>query len=166
VSGDCRQQLTAKMHRRSVMTEAMKNREFPRKKSVQAAVLALATVIALLIAPVCGPLCAATACRESRQISGAYSSCHHSEAITRDGLHLRGKLEKPCNLAELPAATLNSTKSNLELEGTRSAASETRFVAEIPPMPSAALRIVAQRSMKHTSKTEKTISLATSVLNI
>jgi hypothetical protein len=154
------------MHRRSVLTEAMKNREFPRKKRVQAAVLALATVIALLIAPVCAPLCAATACRESTQISGAYGSCHHSEAITHDGLYLGGELEKPCNLGELPAATLNSTKGNLELEETRSAASETRFVAEMPLMPSVALRIIAQRSIQHTSKIEKTISLATSVLKI
>jgi hypothetical protein len=148
------------------MTEAMKNREFPRKKSAQVAVLALATVIALLIAPVCAPLCAATACRESSQISGAYGGCHHSEAITRDGLHLGRKSEKSCNLGELPAATLNSTKGNLELEGTHSAASETRFAAEIPPMPSAALRIVAQWSMQRTPRTEKTISLATSVLKI
>jgi hypothetical protein len=154
------------MHRRSVLTEAMKNRDFPRKKSAQAAVLALATVIALLIAPVCAPLCAATACRESSQISGAYGGCHHSEAITRDGLRLRGKSEKPCNLGELPAATLGSTKSNLEQEGTHSATSETRFAAEIPPMPSAALRIVAQRSMQSTPRTANTISLATSVLKI
>jgi hypothetical protein len=154
------------MHRRSVLTEAMKNRDFPRKKSAQAAVLALATVIALLIAPVCAPLCAATACGESRQISGAYSSCHHSEAITRNGQHLRGKLEKPCNLAELPAATLNSTKGNLELEGTRSAASETRFVAEMALMLSVVLKIVAQRSIQHATKAEKTIFLATSVLKI
>ena len=154
------------MHQRSVLTEAMKNREFPRKKSAQAALLALATVIALLIAPVCAPLCAATACGESTQIKGAYGGCHHSEVITRNGLYLRGKLEKPCNLGELPAATLNSTKGNLELEGTRSAASEARFVAEMPLMPSVALRIVAQRAMQCSSKTEKTISLATSVLKI
>jgi hypothetical protein len=154
------------MHRRSVLTEAMKNRDFPRKKSAQAAVLALATVIALLIAPVCAPLCAATSCRQSTQISGAGGGCHHSEAITRNGLYLRGKLEKPCNLGELPAATLNSTKGNLELEGIRSAASEARSVAEKPAMPSVPLRIVAQRSMQHTSKSEKTISLATSVLKI
>jgi hypothetical protein len=148
------------------MTEAMKNREFHRGKSVQAAVLALATVIALLIAPVCAPLCAATACRESTQIRGAYGSCHHSEAITRDGLHLGAQLGNPCYLGELPAAMLNSTKGNLELEGIRRAASEARSVAEKPAMPSVPLRIVAQPSMQHSSKSEKTISLATSVLKI